>query len=71
MCGICGVVGAAEPAAVRRMTRAMAHRGPDDESYFHGARATLGFRRLAIIDVAGGRQPLSNEDDTIQVVFNG
>lgn len=49
----------------------MAHRGPDDESYFDSARATLGFRRLAIIDVAGGQQPLSNEDGTIQVVFNG
>jgi asparagine synthase (glutamine-hydrolysing) len=71
MCGICGVVGVADPAAVRRMTHAMAHRGPDDESYFEDARATLGFRRLAIIDVAGGRQPLANEDGTVQVVFNG
>ena len=71
MCGICGTFGKTDPSAVRRMTRAMAHRGPDDESYFDGVRATLGFRRLAVIDVAGGQQPLSNEDGTIQVVFNG
>ena len=71
MCGICGSVGRAEPAAVRRMTRAMVHRGPDDESYYDGTNATLGFRRLAIIDVAGGRQPLVNEDGSIRVVFNG
>jgi len=53
------------------MTSAMVHRGPDDESYFADDRAALGFRRLAIIDVSGGRQPLSNEDGSIQVVFNG
>ncbi|HLG55918.1 MAG TPA: asparagine synthase (glutamine-hydrolyzing) [Vicinamibacterales bacterium] len=71
MCGICGIVGRPDTSAVRRMTAAMAHRGPDDESYFSDERAALGFRRLAIIDVAGGRQPLSNEDGSIQVVFNG
>ena len=53
------------------MTRAMSHRGPDDESYFVAEQVALGFRRLAIIDVRGGRQPLSNEDGSIQVVFNG
>jgi asparagine synthase (glutamine-hydrolysing) len=71
MCGICGIVGRPDLKAVRRMTTAMVHRGPDDESYFSDERATLGFRRLAIIDVAGGQQPLANEDGTIQVVFNG
>jgi len=71
MCGISGIVGQPNLSAVRRMTAAMTHRGPDDESYFSDERATLGFRRLAIIDVAGGRQPLSNEDGSIQVVFNG
>lgn len=49
----------------------MVHRGPDDESYYADEQAALGFRRLAIIDVAGGRQPLSNEDGSIQVIFNG
>jgi asparagine synthase (glutamine-hydrolysing) len=71
MCGICGFVGQPDASAVRRMARAMVHRGPDDESFYEDAEAMLGFRRLAIIDVAGGRQPLSNEDGTIQVVFNG
>jgi asparagine synthase (glutamine-hydrolysing) len=71
MCGICGMIGAPDLDAVRRMTAAMLHRGPDDESYYADPRAALGFRRLSIIDVAGGRQPLSNEDGSIQVVFNG
>lgn len=71
MCGICGIVGQPDRPAVERMTGAMVHRGPDEESYFHDERAVLGFRRLAIIDVAGGKQPLSNEDGSIQVVFNG
>lgn len=71
MCGICGMIGRPDVDAVRRMTAAMVHRGPDDESYFADDRAALGFRRLSIIDVAGGRQPLSNEDGSIQVVFNG
>ena len=53
------------------MANAMVHRGPDDENYYEDEHAVLGFRRLAIIDVAGGRQPLSNEDGAIQVVFNG
>ena len=71
MCGIAGIIGHSDLDAVKRMTAAMVHRGPDDENYYVDAGATLGFRRLAIIDVAGGRQPLSNEDGTIQVVFNG
>ena len=71
MCGICGIVGQPDAGAVRRMARAMVHRGPDDESFYEDGGAVLGFRRLSIIDVAGGRQPLSNEDGSIQVVFNG
>jgi asparagine synthase (glutamine-hydrolysing) len=71
MCGICGIVGQPDAGAVRRMARAMVHRGPDDESFYEDDGAVLGFRRLSIIDVAGGRQPLSNEDASIQVVFNG
>jgi asparagine synthase (glutamine-hydrolysing) len=65
------MVGRPDEDAVRRMTRAMSHRGPDDESFFFEGPAALGFRRLAIIDVRGGRQPLSNEDGSIKVVFNG
>ncbi len=71
MCGICGMVGQPDAAAVRRMARAMEHRGPDDEHFYDDGGAVLGFRRLSIIDVAGGRQPLSNEDGSVRVVFNG
>jgi asparagine synthase (glutamine-hydrolysing) len=65
------MIGRPDLAAVRRMAGAMQHRGPDDESYYDDEGAALGFRRLSIIDVAGGRQPLSNEDGSIRVVFNG
>ncbi len=79
MCGICGVVGVERreeaEAIVRRMMAAMRHRGPDDEGLLvapPGApSASLGMRRLSIIDLAGGHQPVFNEDATIAVVFNG
>jgi asparagine synthase (glutamine-hydrolysing) len=71
MCGICGMVGQPDAGTVRRMAHAMVHRGPDDEAFYEDGGAVLGFRRLSIIDVAGGRQPLSNEDGSIRVVFNG
>ena len=53
------------------MCDAIRHRGPDDEGFFVGGRAALGMRRLSIIDVQGGAQPVSNEDGTVHVVFNG
>ena len=77
MCGICGAVameGQLDPAvagALPAMTRALRHRGPDGEGLYRDERAALGHRRLAIIDRAGGTQPLSNEDGTCWVVFNG
>jgi len=79
MCGICGVAGIGQPeeaeAIVRRMMAAMRHRGPDDEGLLvspPGApSATLGMRRLSIIDLPGGHQPVFNEDATLAVVFNG
>jgi asparagine synthase (glutamine-hydrolysing) len=71
MCGIAGIFGSPDGDAIRRMTAAMLHRGPDEESFVQEDNVVLGFRRLAIIDVAGGQQPLSNEDGTIQVIFNG
>jgi len=61
----------ADAAALARMLAAIRHRGPDDEHAFRGARATAGVRRLSIIDVAGGRQPLSNEDGTVWAGNNG
>jgi asparagine synthase (glutamine-hydrolysing) len=76
MCGICGIVNTSpdnpvHTDAVRRMTRILAHRGPDDEGRFVEANAGLGIRRLSIIDRDGGRQPIFNEDGSIVIVFNG
>ena len=76
MCGICGFVGLHDEPLLRRMTRRLVHRGPDDEGFFldgkDGATGVgLGMRRLSIIDLDGGRQPIANEDRTVRVVFNG
>ena len=76
MCGIAGIVAthALRPddlGRVLRMRDVLAHRGPDGAGVFVDDRAALGHRRLSIVDLAGGAQPLANEDDTIQVVFNG
>ena len=75
MCGICGIVdGAQRPAdgaSLRRMNRAIAHRGPDGEGYYVQGGVGLAMRRLAIIDVAGGDQPIFNEDKTIAIMYNG
>ena len=76
MCGIAGKVHTdrarpVEPALLRRMTAAIAHRGPDDEQAYLEGRVGLGIRRLSIIDLAGGRQPISNEDQSVWIVFNG
>lgn len=71
MCGICGVVGRPDRDALGRMAAAMVHRGPDDDGFFLDEVAGLGFRRLSIIDVAGGHQPLTNEDASLHLVFNG
>lgn len=75
MCGICGVFDLGgkpvDTELVHRMASAIRHRGPDGEGFFIAGRIGLGHRRLSIIDLAGGAQPISNEDDTIQIVFNG
>ena len=77
MCGICGVVaieGRLDPAlrtSIGPMTATMHHRGPDGQGVFSDEVAALGHRRLAIIDRVGGTQPMSNEDGTVWVVFNG
>jgi len=76
MCGIAGVVRFSrdhqvDPATVRQMCRAMAHRGPDDEGVYTDGPVGLGMRRLSIIDLATGHQPISNEDGTLWIVFNG
>jgi asparagine synthase (glutamine-hydrolysing) len=75
MCGICGVIGIerSEPAEVitRRMMGAMWHRGPDEDGILVAPSAALGMRRLSIIDLPGGRQPVFNEAENVAVVFNG
>jgi asparagine synthase (glutamine-hydrolysing) len=76
MCGIAGFVGIEVPhgeaaARVRAMCDAIAHRGPDSHGYHVADGVALGMRRLSIIDVAGGQQPISNEDGSVTVVFNG
>jgi asparagine synthase (glutamine-hydrolysing) len=74
MCGICGVAGG-DPAhgreLVERMCSAMVHRGPDDAGSVTLDGVTLGMRRLSIIDLTGGHQPMHNEDSTVWVVQNG
>jgi len=76
MCGICGIFnyGTGEPAdaaALRRATDAMRHRGPDDEGHYVEGALGLGNRRLSIIDLPGGHQPLANEDGSVWITFNG
>ena len=76
MCAICGIINFHEGDLVSRadieaMTESLVHRGPDDDGYFVEGRAGLGFRRLSIIDIAGGKQPIFNEDESAAIVFNG
>lgn len=74
MCGIAGYMmatGLAHRSDVRRMCDAIVHRGPDDEGFYLRDGVALGMRRLSIIDISGGHQPIHNEDRTIWVVFNG
>jgi asparagine synthase (glutamine-hydrolysing) len=74
MCGIAGIITAAEPVAeerLRRMNAAMVHRGPDDEGVYVDGPAGLAMRRLSIIGVANGHQPIFNEDRSVVVVMNG
>jgi len=76
MCGICGKLAfdprdTVAPELVKAMAATIEHRGPDDEGYYVSGPVGLGFRRLSIIDLKSGHQPLSNEDGTIWIVFNG
>jgi asparagine synthase (glutamine-hydrolysing) len=76
MCGIAGVVEFAKDSRVnleslRQMCAAMVHRGPDDDGFYVQGPVGLGMRRLSIVDLATGHQPISNEDGTVWIVFNG
>src|SRR5918994_5424944 len=75
MCGIAGVFHLnghpPDPALLRRMAEAMRHRGPDDEGLFQDRGVALAFKRLAIIDLSGGHQPMTSECGRFTIIFNG
>src|SRR5215472_2386845 len=76
MCGICGILYPCQSQNVDRtnlaiMNRRIVHRGPDDEGFFVEGEIGLAMRRLSIIDVKTGHQPLTNEDENLWIVFNG
>jgi asparagine synthase (glutamine-hydrolysing) len=73
MCGICGIAGpgTVAEAEVTRMCDVLRHRGPEDSGTFVEGGVGLGMRRLCIIDLAGGHQPIANEDESVQVILNG
>src|SRR5271167_1910321 len=76
MCGIAGIVNLTEPSPidpqiVRRMADAITHRGPDDDGYFFRPGIGMANRRLSIVGLADGKQPIANEDRSVSVVFNG
>jgi asparagine synthase (glutamine-hydrolysing) len=76
MCGIAGVLefdrdARADATALREMCRVMAHRGPDDDGFYTDGAVGIGMRRLSIVDLKTGHQPISNEDGTLWIVFNG
>src|SRR5689334_8685385 len=77
MCGICGIAAPKklarriDEALLVRMRDALIHRGPDEAGTFLDGSVGLGHRRLSIVDLSGGKQPMTNEDGTIHIIFNG
>ena len=71
MCGIAGIYGASDKTLVKRMCDKIIYRGPDEDGYYIDDKVSLGMRRLSIIDLSTGSQPIFNEDESIVVVFNG
>src|SRR5687767_5704779 len=77
MCGICGIAApkrllrGIDEARLIRMRDALTHRGPDEAGLFMNGSVGLGHRRLSIVDLSGGKQPMTNEDGSIQIIFNG
>lgn len=71
MCGIAGMAGFSDPALLRRMTGLIAYRGPDDDGFYEDAQVGLGHRRLSIIDLSTGHQPMTSDDGRSVIVFNG
>src|SRR3989344_3157502 len=74
MCGIAGIIGKkteAREKALADMVEVITHRGPDDDGFFSDEKVVLGMRRLSIIDLAHGKQPISSEDNRFLIIFNG
>ena len=76
MCGICGIVlrdanATVSPDVIERMSDSIVHRGPDDSGRYMNGRVGFGFRRLSIIDLSGGHQPMANEDEAVWIAYNG
>jgi asparagine synthase (glutamine-hydrolysing) len=71
MCGIAGFVGPGDAPSIRAMVRSLVHRGPDEDGFYAAPEVGLGMRRLSIIDLRTGSQPISNETQDVWVVFNG
>jgi asparagine synthase (glutamine-hydrolysing) len=71
MCGIVGFRGTRDAALLRQMATSISHRGPDDEGFLENEIISLGHRRLSIIDIRGGRQPITSEDGRLALVYNG
>jgi len=71
MCGICGIFGATDEKLIRAMCEVLKHRGPDDVGYYLDSNICFGNRRLSIIDMKTGHQPIHNEDKTIWITYNG
>jgi asparagine synthase (glutamine-hydrolysing) len=74
MCGIVGIYStnsAIDGELIRKMNDAIYRRGPDDEGYYLNNHINLGMRRLSIIDISAGHQPIYNEDGSVVIVFNG
>src|SRR6476620_8950357 len=76
MCGIAGKVNfdrskSIDIQEIKQMTDSIRHRGPDDEGFYIQQNVGLGFRRLSIIDLSTGHQPIANEDESIWIIFNG
>ena len=71
MCGICGIYGLEDKELVKKMCQTLVHRGPDDQGIYTDSNISLGHRRLSIIDLKTGHQPIHNEDETVWVILNG
>jgi asparagine synthase (glutamine-hydrolysing) len=71
MCGIAGFAGFSDPELLRRMTSLISYRGPDDDGFYEESSIGLGHRRLSIIDVSGGHQPMHSADGRFVIVYNG